>query len=61
MGRIVYQATSRYPFGRVIGVELSVHLHEVAVDNIERNRHRLRCADVQLVRAERSSTRSPAT
>ncbi len=49
MGRIVYQAAARYPFRRVIGVEISERLHAVAVDNIARNRHRLRCTDVQLV------------
>jgi SAM-dependent methyltransferase len=48
MGRVVYQAAARYPFRRVIGVELSERLHAVAVDNIERNRHRLRCQDVEL-------------
>lgn len=49
MGRVVYQAARHYRFRRVIGVELSDHLHAIAVDNIERNRHRLRCQDVQLL------------
>jgi hypothetical protein len=49
MGRIVYQAASGYPFRRVIGVELSERMHAIAVENIERTRHRLRCADVELV------------
>lgn len=52
MGRIVYQAAARYPFCRVIGVELSERLHAVAQDNIERTRERLRCQDVQLVLAD---------
>ena len=49
MGRIVYQAAARYRFRRVMGVEISERLHAIAVDNIGRNRHRLRCSDVQLV------------
>lgn len=47
-GRIVYQAARYYAFRRVIGVELSPQLHEHAVANIDRNRNRLRCGDVQL-------------
>jgi Histone methylation protein DOT1 len=49
LGRVVYQAALRYPFKRVIGVELSRELNEVAQRNLERNRARLRCADVELV------------
>lgn len=60
MGRIVYQAASRYAFGRVIGVELSQYLHAIAVDNIERNRHRLRCGDVQLVCSDALEYEIPA-
>jgi SAM-dependent methyltransferase len=52
MGRVVYQAAARYPFRRVIGVELSDRLHAVAVSNIERNRVRLRCKNVELVNAD---------
>jgi len=52
MGRVVFQAARWYPFRRVIGVELSPWLHRIAQDNIDRNRSRLRCPDVQLVRAD---------
>lgn len=52
MGRVVYQAAAGYAFRRVIGVELSGRMHAIAVDNIERNRHRFRCGDVQLVQAD---------
>ncbi len=52
MGRVVYQAAKSYSFRRVIGVELSERLHDIAVDNIERNRYRFRCQDVQLVHAD---------
>lgn len=48
MGRIVLRA-AEYPFKRVIGVEMSPGLHEVAVENVERCRDRLRCQDVELV------------
>ena len=49
MGRVVYQAAAWYPFKRVIGVELSAALNEVAQRNVDRNRDRLRCRDVELV------------
>jgi SAM-dependent methyltransferase len=49
MGRVAFQAALRYPFKRVIGVELSRKLHETAIENIAQNRDRLRCRDVQLV------------
>jgi hypothetical protein len=52
MGRVVFQAAAQYPFRRVIGVELSQRLHEIAEANIERNHGRLRCQDVQLVNAD---------
>ncbi len=48
MGRIVFQAAMRYPFKRVIGVELSPTLHRIASENIDRNRRRLRCRQVRL-------------
>jgi SAM-dependent methyltransferase len=47
-GRIVYQAAA-LPFGRVIGVEISPQLLDVARRNIERNLRRLACRDVELV------------
>ena len=52
LGRVVFQAAARYPFKRVIGVELSERLNDVAKANIERNRHRLRCRDVELVASD---------
>jgi SAM-dependent methyltransferase len=51
MGRMVLRA-ARYPFKRVIGVELSPQLHAIANENLERNRGSLRCQDVQLVRSD---------
>ena len=52
MGRLVFQAAERYPFRRVIGVEISEYLNAVARENIERNRHRLRCKEVEIVTAD---------
>lgn len=52
MGRVVLQAALRYPFRRVIGVEISAYLHHIAVANLTRNRDRLRCSDVELVQAD---------
>jgi precorrin-6B methylase 2 len=52
MGRVVYQAAAYYPFKRVIGVELSAQLREIAQNNIQRNRARLRCKDIQLVNSD---------
>jgi SAM-dependent methyltransferase len=50
-GRVVLQA-ARYPFGRVIGVELSHELTRMARANLEATRQRLRCRDVELVTAD---------
>src|SRR4051794_65114 len=50
-GRIVFLA-ARYPFRRVIGVEISERLNAVARANVERNRRRLRCRDVELITAD---------
>jgi SAM-dependent methyltransferase len=50
-GRPVFLA-ARYPFKRVIGVEISPELHRIAQANIRRNRHRLKCRDVQLVNCD---------
>ncbi|MBV8991649.1 MAG: class I SAM-dependent methyltransferase [Solirubrobacterales bacterium] len=48
MGRLLYLAAARYPFRRVIGLELSEQLNEIARANLGRNAHRLRCSDIQL-------------
>jgi glycosyltransferase involved in cell wall biosynthesis len=58
-GRVVFQAARRYPFARVLGVELSEQLNEIARRNIERNRRRLRCPRVELVTADVLSYRLP--
>jgi hypothetical protein len=55
MGRVVFEAALRYPFRRVIGVELAQQLHDVAVANIERTRDHLAVTDVDLVCADAST------
>jgi hypothetical protein len=52
MGRIVYEAAARYPFRRVIGLELSSELNQIARSNLDRNAHLLRCSNVDLVTAD---------
>ena len=52
MGRVVLQAALRHPARRVIGVELSEELHRIAQQNLERNRHRVRAAEVELVNSD---------
>jgi precorrin-6B methylase 2 len=50
-GRVVLQA-AQYPFKRVIGVELSPELNEVARANVEANRPRLKCREVEVITAD---------
>ncbi len=47
LGRIVAVAASM-PFSKVIGVELSKGLHEVAVQNMKNAAPKLRCKDIEL-------------
>jgi len=58
MGRMVL-AAARYPFRRVIGVELAEELHEIARDNVAHTRLRLRCDDIELVRSDALAYRIP--
>ncbi len=57
-GRIVNRAAS-FPFGRIIGVEISPELLDVARRNLERNRHRLACPNVELVCADAADYEVP--
>jgi SAM-dependent methyltransferase len=50
-GRVLLQA-ARYEFGRVIGVELSPVLADVARANIAAAQHRRRCPDVSVVTSD---------
>jgi len=48
MGRVVLMA-ARHPFKRVIGIERAADLTQIARDNLAAGRHRLRCADIELL------------
>jgi SAM-dependent methyltransferase len=50
-GRIILMAAA-YPFRRVIGVELSTRLIQIAQDNIDGCKATLRCKDIVLVNAD---------
>lgn len=51
MGRVVLRAAEYGP-GRVVGVELSDELNRIARRNVERNRGRLKCDDIELITAD---------
>ena len=51
MGRMVIEA-SRFPFKRVIGVELASELHSIAQRNVRRARGHARCAEIELVNSD---------
>jgi hypothetical protein len=59
MGRAVMEAAATYPFARVIGVELSKDLHDIAQRNVTRTTRRLRCRDIELVCADLRDYRLP--
>ena len=51
MGRMVLEA-SRFPFKRVIGVELASELHGIAEENVRRMRRSALCAQIELVNSD---------
>jgi tRNA1(Val) A37 N6-methylase TrmN6 len=51
MGRVVLLAAMSYPFQRVLGVEISGRLHEVALRNLDMSNARLQCP-VDLIQAD---------
>lgn len=57
-GRVVWQA-AQYPFARVVGVEISRQLNEVARRNIEDNLDRLTCRNVELITADATDFEVP--
>jgi hypothetical protein len=50
-GRVVFQA-AQYPFRRVVGIEISPALTAIARANIEGNRGRLTCQQIELVTSD---------
>jgi precorrin-6B methylase 2 len=59
-GRVVYHA-ARYPFKRVIGVEISPQLNRIAELNIERRRAKLNCRQIELITADMTEFNVPDT
>ena len=57
-GRVVHQAARR-PFRRVVGVEISPVLAEVARSGLAARRHQHRCRDVEIVVADVTAFRVP--
>jgi SAM-dependent methyltransferase len=47
-GKMVFLA-ARYPFKKVIGIEISRHLHDIAQKNIEHTRKTFACSQVELI------------
>ena len=58
-GRVLLEAARRYPFRRVVGVERSPELVEVARANHRCVVHRLRCSSVELVAADLTTWEPP--
>jgi SAM-dependent methyltransferase len=52
-GRVVVFA-ARYPFRKVIGIEISDQLNDIARENIRRARSRLLCKDIDIVHGDAS-------
>jgi hypothetical protein len=50
-GRVLVQA-ARYPFARVIGVEISPKLNEIARANLERRRHSFACPNIEVTTSD---------
>ncbi|MBI2853350.1 MAG: class I SAM-dependent methyltransferase [Chloroflexi bacterium] len=50
-GRMVCMAAREYPFKRVIGVEICEGLTAIARRNIQKNLHRMRCKNIELITA----------
>jgi SAM-dependent methyltransferase len=58
-GRVVLDAARRYPFSRVVGVELAPDLSDVARRLVARERRRLRCANVTIETADATAYTVP--
>jgi precorrin-6B methylase 2 len=58
-GRVVLDAARRYPFARVVGVELSDELSDMSRRLVESNRASLRCSDVRIHTGDATSFTVP--
>ena len=57
-GRVVYQA-ARYPFARVIGVEVAEEMNRIARANLEHGKRKLACREVELVTCDAADYEIP--
>ena len=57
---MIYQA-AKYRFARVIGVEISAKLNDIARGNIERNRDKLLCSSIELIATDAAEFECPTT
>ncbi|OAI38742.1 hypothetical protein AYO39_00765 [Actinobacteria bacterium SCGC AG-212-D09] len=57
-GRVICEAARR-PFARVVGVEISQRLLDVAHENVDRNRRRFSCQSIELVNADAAEWEVP--
>jgi SAM-dependent methyltransferase len=58
-GRVVYLVARSYRLKRVVGIELTEELTEIARENIERSRPRLKTKDVELITADATEVTIP--
>jgi predicted RNA methylase len=58
-GRMVYLAARHYPFCKVIGVEISSELNNIARSNLQKKLHKLRCKNIELVCSNVSEYKVP--
>jgi Histone methylation protein DOT1 len=59
-GRVVYLVARNYRFKRVVGIELTEELNEIARENLARSRSRLRCRDVELITGDATQVPIPS-
>ena len=59
MGRVLVVAGT-FPFRRVIGVELSPQLAQIASENVKLARKKMKCCDIQVVVADAAAYEVPA-
>jgi len=59
MGRIIIVAGMKYQFRRIIGVEISPELHQIAQENVARNARRIRCSEIELINTDVLNYRVP--
>jgi SAM-dependent methyltransferase len=57
-GRVLLMA-AEYPFKRVIGVEISHELNQIARENVEKHRQRLTCKNIELLTCDGAEYQLP--